>query len=162
MLHYKKAIIKNALIALSLVVLFGCQTTPSVVNVHRETSIESVKTTTYESSSMDVNIYFPFAQWIITSQNRALLNNVAIAMLDPRLADYNFIIQGHTDIIGRLGSNLALSQLRAVAVMDYLISQGVEPDRLSAQGFGYLRLKDSDNPRSGINRRVEFLAYKYE
>jgi len=161
MLCYKKAI-KNAFMAMSLTVLLGCQPTPVYRETPNETSIEPVTSVTnYESSSMDVNIYFPFAQWTITPQNRTLLNNVAIAMLDSRLADYNFIIQGHTDIVGRLGSNLALSQLRAVAVMDYLINQGVKPDRLSAQGFGYLRLKDSDNPRSSVNRRVEFLAYKY-
>lgn len=68
-------------------------------------------------------------------------------------------IQGHTDSQGDDASNLTLSQLRAEAVRTYLISQGVDGDRLSAVGFGETRLKvieETDADRFQ-NRRIEFL-----
>ncbi|MCC7283287.1 MAG: OmpA family protein, partial [Acetobacteraceae bacterium] len=75
-----------------------------------------------------------------------------------RLARFRFEINGHTDVAGRLGYNLALSELRAASVVDYLAGRGVERARLKPQGFGPLQLLDPANPRSEVNRRVEVFA----
>jgi len=68
------------------------------------------------------------------------------------------IIIGHTDDVGTVESNQALSEDRARAVLDYLVSKGVDRSRLNAQGEG-----DSDPINDGSseinraeNRRVEF------
>jgi len=67
-------------------------------------------------------------------------------------------IAGHTDSIGSVGANLTLSQSRAEAVRDYLISRGARPDQLTARGYGKSQLLidpehgDRDRER---NRRVE-------
>ena len=83
-----------------------------------------------------------------------------MAMNDRRLAGYHFDINGHTDITGRLAYNIALSILRAEAVVDYLASRGVPRDVMRAQGFGPLQLLDPANPRSGVNRRVEIVSIR--
>lgn len=67
-------------------------------------------------------------------------------------------IGGHTDSDGGSDANRLLSQERAQAVLDYLVSKGVDPARLTATGFGEdspLVANDStENKRK--NRRIEF------
>lgn len=89
------------------------------------------------------------------------LDNMAAALNDLALAGSRFDIDGHTDISGRLGYNISLSQLRAAAVLDYLARRGAPSQRMRAQGFGPLQLLDSTFPRSPANRRVEVVATPY-
>ena len=69
----------------------------------------------------------------------------------------NFSIDGHTDSVGSESSNQLLSERRANAVRDYLISNGINADRLTAVGYGEANPIDSNKTRSGRknNRRVE-------
>jgi len=68
-----------------------------------------------------------------------------------------FTIEGHTDSDGAKSSNQLLSERRANAVRDYLISNGVAADRLVATGFGEEYPIDTNATRAGKknNRRVE-------
>lgn len=68
------------------------------------------------------------------------------------------VVEGHTDDRGGALGNLRLSEERAQSVVDYLIEQGVDPDRLSTIGFGEERPVASNNTTSGRaqNRRIEF------
>ena len=55
--------------------------------------------------------------------------------------------------------NLTLSQNRADTVRDFLISEGVEPDRVSTVGYGETRLKVDPEETAedrAANRRIEF------
>jgi outer membrane protein OmpA-like peptidoglycan-associated protein len=66
-------------------------------------------------------------------------------------------IEGHTDASGSDEYNLTLSQRRAMAVAEYLVSrQGIEPERLSVAGKGKSEplMEDQYDPR---NRRVQFV-----
>ena len=75
------------------------------------------------------------------------------------------LVSGYTDnapigpAVQRQGitSNEILSQKRAENVMEYIISQGVKPDLISAQGFGDLNpVAPNDTPQGRAqNRRVE-------
>ncbi|SNR39426.1 Outer membrane protein OmpA [Lutibacter agarilyticus] len=73
-----------------------------------------------------------------------------------------FHIEGHTDSTGSEAFNLKLSQERADAVKDYLISKGVKAENLTAKGYGESQPIDSNKTRSGraINRRVEIKLVK--
>ena len=91
-----------------------------------------------------------------------------IGKLAPRLAPFQqskIVVNGYTDNapIGRalqrqgVTSNEVLSQKRAEAVMQYLITQGVKPDMISAQGRGAADPIASNDTAKGRaqNRRVE-------
>ena len=106
------------------------------------------------------NINFDFDSYRIRPDNYAQLDSIAAALNDPALSGLRFEINGHTDVIGRLGYNISLSGLRATAVVDYLSARGVPRERMRAQGFGPLQLLDGFNPRSPANRRVEIVALR--
>ncbi len=104
------------------------------------------------------NVNFDFDSSRIRPESYVVLDNASIALGDPRLNGLRFDIDGHTDVIGRLGYNIALSSLRADAVVDYLAARGVPRDRMRPQGFGPLQLLDPYNPASPTNRRVEIVV----
>lgn len=67
-------------------------------------------------------------------------------------------IEGHTDSSGDAILNQNLSQSRARSVLNYLVANGVDESRLSAQGFGPDRpVADNDTEEGrALNRRIEF------
>ena len=69
----------------------------------------------------------------------------------------NFSIEGHTDNVGKPESNLELSAERALAIKTYLISKGINANRLNSQGFGAAKPITSNKTTAGkaANRRVE-------
>jgi outer membrane protein OmpA-like peptidoglycan-associated protein len=105
-----------------------------------------------------LTVHFDLGSYALRPEARDVLDPLAAAMNDPRLFDYGYEVNGHTDSTGRLARNMALSDLRAAAVVDYLVAQGVARRRLKPQGFGPLQPLDPANPRAGINRRVEVFA----
>ena len=73
-------------------------------------------------------------------------------------ADIIVEISGHTDNVGSNASNQKLSQRRADSVRFWLISQGVNPDRIIAKGYGeeYPRVPNDSREHKRMNRRIEF------
>lgn len=69
----------------------------------------------------------------------------------------NFSIEGHTDNVGKPESNIALSAERALAIKTYLISKGINENRLKSERFGAAKPIDSNKTKTGksANRRVE-------
>ncbi|MUU79205.1 OmpA family protein [Winogradskyella endarachnes] len=69
----------------------------------------------------------------------------------------DFSIEGHTDSQGPASSNQALSERRANAVRDYLISNGIAAERLTSTGFGESNPIANNKTAAGRkeNRRVE-------
>lgn len=74
------------------------------------------------------------------------------------------LIAGHTDTDGDPDDNLLLSQQRAEAVVDYLTEAGIDPARLSAQGFGGSFPVADNITKEGkaANRRIEALIQPSE
>ena len=75
----------------------------------------------YDSAKLDSS-----AKILLDSQSRFLRANT----------DLNFIIEGHCDERGTREYNLALGEQRATAVRDYLVIQGIDPDRLKVISYG--------------------------
>ena len=73
--------------------------------------------------------------------------------------DIKFSVEGHTDSDGDADHNLKLSEERAKAVMDRLISLGIDPQRLEYKGIGESKpINNNDTPEGKANnRRVEFV-----
>lgn len=67
-------------------------------------------------------------------------------------------ISGHTDNTGQPAYNQKLSENRAQAVSNYLISNGIDKFRISARGYGHTRpVTGNDTPEGRqFNRRIEF------
>ncbi len=91
----------------------------------------------------------------LTADSTVILAHVAKVMSDQVSAGQAYRVDGHTDVVGDFHYNLRLSNRRADSVRDFLLEQGVPPERISSQGFGSLRLADPQNPTSLANRRVE-------
>jgi outer membrane protein OmpA-like peptidoglycan-associated protein len=68
-------------------------------------------------------------------------------------------VEGYTDNVGKAQTNLTLSEKRAQAVRDYLVSLGLPPDRITAAGKGEADPVASNKTVSGrsANRRVELV-----
>ena len=67
---------------------------------------------------------------------------------------------GHTDALGALAGNIALSKLRAESVRGWMIENyAIPPDQITAEGVGYLAPRDSNLTEQGLNRnrRVEVM-----
>jgi outer membrane protein OmpA-like peptidoglycan-associated protein len=75
---------------------------------------------------------------------------------------YKIIVEGHTDSTGSESYNLTLSKNRAESVGRYLIDNGVDPQRLSYEGYGSQFPVDTNETKEGRarNRRVEFLLVR--
>ena len=91
----------------------------------------------------------------LTAESETMLNDIA-----STLRKYNSMVvevSGHTDNRGAERFNQQLSTKRAKAVVDYLISKGVEPKQLKAKGYGSSKPLADNNSAKGRakNRRVE-------
>jgi outer membrane protein OmpA-like peptidoglycan-associated protein len=66
-------------------------------------------------------------------------------------------ISGHTDNIGNAPANLKLSQNRAKSVVDYLVKNKINPQRLTYKGFGSTKPIADNKTEDGrmLNRRTE-------
>jgi OOP family OmpA-OmpF porin len=102
------------------------------------------------------DLKFDYNKWDIKPEyHSALDNGVRVLNLNSTM---KVEVQGHTDSVGSDAYNKSLSEKRAKAVMDYLISKGISADRLSFAGKGELDpVATNETPEGRAeNRRVEF------
>ena len=101
------------------------------------------------------DVTFATGSAAISPSFQATLDQVATSMVQypNSLID----VYGHTDTVGSTASNQTLSEERARAVANYLISRGVAANRIRWQGYGETQLKvqTGDNVNEALNRRVE-------
>jgi outer membrane protein OmpA-like peptidoglycan-associated protein len=101
-------------------------------------------------------IYFDFNSATIKPESEAVLRQIADIM--RRNPDWRVSVSGHTDNIGGDPANLALSQRRAAAVKNALVTRyQITPDRLATSGYGASSPVESNATLEGRarNRRVE-------
>ena len=107
-------------------------------------------------------VTFSTGSYTISPGFRDLLDRVAgsLRQYPNSLID----VYGHTDTTGSATTNQRLSEQRAQAVANYLISQGVSSSRVRWMGFGETRLKVStgDNVNEPLNRRVEIKIVPFD
>lgn len=93
------------------------------------------------------NIYYDLNKSNIRTDAVPVLNNLAQMLLEN--PDVKIEIGSHTDCRADSDYNMELSIRRSEAVVNYLISKGVSPDRLNAKGFGEAHL--ANKCADGIN-----------
>jgi len=81
------------------------------------------------------NIFYDFGQWTLTKESETSLNGLVKILKDNPTITIE--LDSHTDQVGTAAYNQTLSEKRAQSVVDYLIQQGISPDRLSAKGYGF-------------------------
>ena len=105
-----------------------------------------------------VEIDFAFNSAAIQPKSFRTVGMMADALHHPYLLQYKFLVIGHTDATGGRKYNLELSQRRADAVRDALVTVfRVSPDRVQAVGLGEEQLRDPAHPDAAVNRRVQLI-----
>ncbi|PLX91203.1 MAG: peptidoglycan-associated lipoprotein [Desulfuromonas sp.] len=102
-------------------------------------------------------VYFEFDQYTLSDAAReALAENMRYLQTNPGTS---LVIEGHCDERGSDEYNLALGERRAVAAQQYLVSMGVDPQRLSTISYGEEKPVDLANTEEAWakNRRAEFV-----
>jgi chemotaxis protein MotB len=109
-------------------------------------------------------LLFPEGGWELHRPGEATLNKIVPTLVS--LQNQRINVEGFTDNVpigpelrNRFPSNWELSAARATGVVRYLVAQGVNPNILSAQGFGDSRPAASNDTAQGRakNRRVEIV-----
>ncbi len=102
------------------------------------------------------NVFFETASAALRPESTAELHRLQHLLEEnPQL---HIQINGHTDDVGSEEDNLLLSENRARAVYDYLVRQGINPERLRYKGYGETRpIATNETPEGRQeNRRTEF------
>ena len=104
-------------------------------------------------------VLFDTGQSVLKPEGRAELDKIASALLDlgkqiPQDIPWVLRVDGHTDVrpIGGGKTNWDLSAARAIAVVQYLISKGLPPQRLVAAGFGEFQPIDPGTTEDAYSR----------
>jgi outer membrane protein OmpA-like peptidoglycan-associated protein len=103
-------------------------------------------------------IHFDFNKADIKKEYIPLLKEVAkILKENPNI---NLRIEGYTDDIGTKAYNQKLALRRAMAVKDFLVKEGIKPERIQVVGFGKERyIAENTTPIGRLtNRRAEFIV----
>lgn len=110
-----------------------------------------------QQRKIDLTVNFDFNSDKLTRDGSNQVKAIAEAINGSGLQNSKILIEGHTDDVGSVSYNKALSMRRATKVMNVLASDyGVPDERLSAQGFGKSRpiADNSSDLGRAMNRRV--------
>ena len=122
----------------------------------------------YYKNPFKVNVQFqPSKTFVLEDCNfetgKATLEEESYKVLDELVAylirkdDEKIEVGGHTDNVGKAAANLTLSLERANTVRAYLLTKGIDPDRVTAKGYG-MTVPVADNKSEegrAQNRRTE-------
>ncbi len=124
------------------------------------TTWKEVECSLVEYSALPIN--WNTGSSTLTAQARSIIDTRLMPVLASN-EGAKMEIASHTDARGSRTNNKALSDRRAKSVVDYLISKGVNPSRLVANGYGETRLKNRcadgvtcTERQHASNRRTEF------
>jgi len=111
-------------------------------------------------NELSKGIKFAFGSSQFTDGPPPVINDIVEIILKYPKASFSVV--GHTDSVGTKGFNQGLSERRAQAVADYLISKDISSSRLSASGLGETDPADSNVSSTGRakNRRVAIIVVK--
>ena len=106
------------------------------------------------------NVFFDFDKWDLRPESFIELNRV-VKLLNEN-PSIEIEMSAHTDSRGSDEYNFKLSDNRAKSVMEYIISKGIDPSRITSHGYGETKpvaTNETDEGRQ-LNRRVEFKILK--
>ncbi|MCX2453226.1 OmpA family protein [Pedobacter sp. PLR] len=111
------------------------------------------------------NVLYEFDKAELTEDSKEKMDFLYTILVDNPTIEIE--LSAHTDNKGTAGYNLDLSDRRAKSCVDYLVSKGIDPGRMTSKGYGMSRpvaentIKGKDNPAGrALNRRTEFIVTK--
>jgi OOP family OmpA-OmpF porin len=111
----------------------------------------------YEKLSFSATALFDFDKAVLKQQGKVELHTLDeyIKSKGVNVVDINVI--GHTDSTGSAEYNQGLSERRATAVKEYMVSEGIDPGIIDASGEGESNPVADNNTSEGqaLNRRVD-------
>ena len=109
--------------------------------------------------TFESGLLFPYDSDVLTAAARQNLATLASSL--DKYPNTNIMVVGHTDSNGSDSYNMSLSERRANAAVNYLVSRGVDRSRLRAAGRGETEPVASNESDVGRqqNRRVEVAIY---
>ena len=124
--------------------------------------------TTYKINKPIVlkNIFYEFDSDVLTDASKKTLDELYDLMIDN--TNLEIELGAHTDNIGTEAYNLDLSNRRAKSCVDYLVSKGIAPNKVTSQGYGFSipvapnKFRNGKDNAAGraLNRRTEFKVTK--
>ena len=104
------------------------------------------------------DLNFQFATTNLTPESKKTVDDLVVILQAYPSAVVR--LEGHTDNVGDAAANLKLSQDRASAIKNLLVSGGIDAARLSTDGFGQDRPVDTNDTDEGRakNRRTELVV----
>ncbi|HVI43136.1 MAG TPA: OmpA family protein, partial [Anaerovoracaceae bacterium] len=104
-------------------------------------------------------VQFAVDSYKLDATAKALLDHVASKIKSATKVS-DIVVEGHASSDGPLAHNNVLAQNRAKAVVDYLVSKGIDRSKLTAHGFGITRPVESNKTKTGrvSNRRAEVIV----
>lgn len=128
-----------------------------------EAKLDPINVVVTESEIILNPIYFEFDRSDITTEGAAELDKLGYIMSQNSIL--KVYVKSHTDNRGTGDYNMKLSERRANATVNYLVSKGVNPENISGKGFGESELKVDCNLKCSdedhaANRRSEFMIIK--
>jgi outer membrane protein OmpA-like peptidoglycan-associated protein len=112
------------------------------------------------------NIYFDYDSATLRPESYPVLDSVVGLM--ERYPEMSIEVSGHTDNKGGAEYNRKLSEARAKAFVDYVVSKGIEATRMTSKGYGLSKplapntINGKDNPEGRQkNRRTEIKVLHY-
>ena len=130
-------------------------TSGSLSQTNEATTTGVVSTNDSQISSFFDITYFDFDSAELSADTRKVLNQVVDKFFTN--PSRRVVISGHADERGTREYNLALGHLRASAVADYMVANGIDGSRIKKVSFGKEKplLKGSNEEAWSKNRRVE-------
>ena len=147
----------------------------SYLSVSQNIDLRSSTKTTHVKENMDMvslkelvesgnaikvnNVFFDFAKWDLLPYSYSELDRLARFIISKKI---KVELSGHTDNVSSLETNQILSEKRADAVKEYLISKGCSTNQLISIGYGKTKPVASNKTEAGRakNRRVELRIIK--
>lgn len=153
------AIAAIAILLALLAVLLSRKPEPQVVEIEK---IVTVVDTVYVKQIEEIEKNFNAAEFVagkadLSESAKFVLHDLAKMM--QKHPELKLQLVGHTSAEGDAAFNQKLSEYRAQAAVDFMISHGgIEASRLEAIGKGSSELKNKENPMAPENRRTEFIV----
>lgn len=108
---------------------------------------------------LTLDIQFNSDSAIVRPESYQTLGRLADALYHPYLLDRKILVVDHIEATGKRQNNLELSQKRANAIREALVTTfRISPQRVLALGLGEEQLQDRAKAGAGANRRVQVIV----